>query len=98
MNKDIDLLKHPEIVQRISQKGRRIYNKIKKQYDPKYRGRYLAIEVDSGDVFLAKTGVEAREKAHEKYPDKVVFLEKIGFDTAEAMYKSWFGHSAHGTR
>ena len=82
--------------ERVVKKGQRIYARVKKNYDPKYRGKYLAIEVEGGEVFLGKDGVSAREKAHEKYPNKMVFLQKIGFDTAESVLRSYSQTLPHG--
>ena len=95
MSNNLDLVKKADI-SAIAKKGKKIYEKIKDQYDPKYRGQYVAIEIMSGDIFLGKDGVEAMEMAEKKYPDKVFFLQKIGFDTAEKIFQSWFNHTAHG--
>ena len=43
----------------IVNKGKRIYEKIKSKYQPKYNGKFLAIEVDSKDVFFADSSVKA---------------------------------------
>ncbi|OGZ72105.1 MAG: hypothetical protein A2908_04405 [Candidatus Staskawiczbacteria bacterium RIFCSPLOWO2_01_FULL_38_12b] len=67
----------------IVNKGKRIYEKIKSKYQPKYNGKFLAIEVDSKDVFFADSSVKAVEAAKKKYPDKVFFVVKIGFSVNE---------------
>ena len=95
MGNDLDLVKKANI-SAIAKKGSKIYKKIKGNYDPKYHGQYLAIEVKSGDIFLGKDGVEAMEKAEKKYPDTVFYLQKIGFDTAERIFQSWSGTTLHG--
>lgn len=94
MGKELD--KIAVEAERIVKKGKHIYTRVKKKYEPKYRGQYVAIEIESGEVFLGKTGVSAREKAHKKYPKKMVFLQKIGFDTAESVLRSYTEILPHG--
>ncbi len=69
----------------IVSRGKKIYERIKSKYQPKKNGKFLAIEVDSGDVFLANSSVEAVEAAKNKYPDKVFFVVKIGFSANEIL-------------
>lgn len=89
MNKTDDLLKKVDI-EKIAAEGQIIYSKIKTQYEPKENGRYLAIEIDSKEVFLGKNGVEATIKARNKYPNKVFYLVKIGFTAAETIARTYF--------
>lgn len=89
MNTTDDLLKKTDI-EKIAAEGQAIYSKIKAQYEPKKNGRYLAIEIDSKEVFLGKTGVEATIKARNKYPNKVFYLVKIGFTAAETIARTYF--------
>lgn len=82
MNNDLDLLKHPKEIGRIAKKGQRIYDGIKKKYEPKHRGKYMAIDVCSGEVFLGKSGSEAMIRAKKKYPDSALYVERVGHDAA----------------
>ncbi|HLD70841.1 MAG TPA: hypothetical protein VI937_03085 [Negativicutes bacterium] len=68
---------------KIASRGRRIYEKIKSKYQPKYNGKFLAIEVDSKDVFLGDSSVEVVEAAKKKHPEKVFYVVKIGFSVNE---------------
>lgn len=76
-------------IHRIAQEGKRIYGQIKGQYDPKEKGKFLAIDVDSGNVYLADTSAEALVKAKENHPDKVFYVVKIGYDSAEMVIRSF---------
>ncbi len=58
-------------------------------YDPKQRGKFLAIEIDSKSVYLAETSAEALELARKKHPNKIFYVVKIGFDVAETMAHSF---------
>ena len=86
---DLDLLKKVDI-EKVVKKGKGIYEKIKGQYEPKENGKYLAIEVESGETFMAKDGAEAIITAKKKYSDKYFYLVKIGFTSAEAVAKLYF--------
>ena len=76
-------------IQHIADEGTKIYRQIKSQYEDTEKGKFLAIEIDSKDVFLGDTGGEAMELAEAKYPDKVFFVIRIGFDTIERIARSF---------
>lgn len=59
-------------------KGQAVYARIGGDLEPTHRGEAVAIEVDSGEYFLGKTGLEATEKAREKFPDKLFYVARIG--------------------
>ncbi len=86
-----DLIKKADI-QRIADKGTKIYEQIKADYDPKEKGKFLAIDVDSEKVYLGNTSAEAVVFAKQNHPDKVFYVIKIGFDVAETMAKSFLEH------
>jgi len=69
----------------IVKRGIEIYEEIKDQYDPKEKGKFLAIEVESEKVYLGATSIEALESAKKEYPDKVFYLVKIGYDVVETL-------------
>ncbi len=60
------------------EKGRGIYARIAADLERDHRGEAVAIEVDTEDYFLGKTGLEATEKARIKYPDKLFFVARVG--------------------
>jgi len=49
-------------------KGETIFKTIEDELLPEHRGEAVVIDVDSGDYFLGETGIEATDKAREKYP------------------------------
>lgn len=85
---DNNLIKNADI-QRIAKEGTKIYDDVKSDYDPKEHGKFLAIEIDSKSVYLAKTSAEALELARKKHPNKIFYVVKIGFDVAETMAHSF---------
>lgn len=74
-------------VQRIAEEGAKIYDQIKVNYDPKEKGKFLAIDIDSKEAYLGNTSAEALELARQNHPNKVFYVVKIGFDVAETMAK-----------
>jgi len=83
-----ELIKKTDI-QKIAENGAKIYEQIKVNYDPKERGKFLAIDIDSKRAYLGNTSAEALESAKQKHPNKVFYVVKIGFDVAETMARAF---------
>jgi len=81
---DEDLIKNADM-QKIGDEGQKIYEEIKLKYEPAQNGKFLAIEVESKDVYLADSTVEAVAAAKKEHPDKVFYVVKTGFDYVETM-------------
>lgn len=84
-----ELIKKADI-QQIADRGAKVYEKIKVNYDPKEKGKFLAIDVDTEKVYLGKTSAEAVVLAKQNHPNKVFYVVKIGFDVAETMALAFF--------
>ena len=76
---------NPTEVQRIANEGKKVYESKKLEYEPHQNGKFLAIDVDSKDVYLAEDGAQAVELARKAHPNKIFYLVKIGFETAETI-------------
>ena len=77
-------------VMNIAEKGRRIYERIKGKYEPRYIGKYLAIGIQSKKAYLGATSADAMKDGLSKDPNEYFFLKKIGFDAAVSI-----GGSSH---
>lgn len=88
MNKD-ELIKKADI-EKIAKGGAKIYEQIKGEYEPKENGKFLAIDIDSKNIYFANTSAEALDKARKNHPDKVFYVVKIGFEAAETMAQMFF--------
>lgn len=86
-----ELIKKADI-HKISSEGARVYESLKSQYEPKHNGKFLAIDIETKNVYLADDGAQAVELARIQHPDKVFYLVKIGSESAEAVARS-FSHS-----
>ena len=64
----------------VAKKGEEIYNtKLKSALEPKEKGKFVAIDVISGEYFLGDSILEALEKAQAKYPDRIFHTIKVGY-------------------
>lgn len=87
-----DLIKKANI-QRIAEEGAKIYEQIKINYDPRERGKFLALDIESKKAYLGNTSAEALELARQNHPDKVFYVVKIGFDAAETMARAFLSET-----
>lgn len=78
------VIKTPDI-QHIADEGARIYERIKERYEPHEKGKFLAIEVESGNAYLGTTSAEALVAAKQHDPGKMFYVVKIGFDVSETL-------------
>ena len=85
-----ELIKKADL-QKIANEGAKIYSQIKIKYEPKENGKFLAINIDTKNAYLANTSAEAVELARQKHPKKVFYVVKIGFDVAETMARLFSG-------
>jgi hypothetical protein len=67
----------------LARKATRLYEtKLKALLEPGCIGKFVAIEPDSGDYFVADRMSAAMHEARLKHPDKKFFLVRIGFKAA----------------
>ena len=67
-------------------KGREIYNKsLKRILEPKSKGKFVAIEVESGEYFLGSTITDAVTKAERKHPTKLFYVMRVGYKATVSL-------------
>ncbi len=64
------------------EKAKAIYEQLKPQLLPHYKGWFIAIDPETGDYELGKTTMEARQKLQERHPNKVFYLMRVGYRAA----------------
>lgn len=74
----------------LSIEGPKLYEKLRPQYEPKYNGEFLVMEVESGKAYRAADSVEANKLAREAHPDKKFFMVKIGYDAVATLATPFF--------
>ena len=61
------------------------YAQIGGMLEAQYRGKFVMIEVDSGDYFLGDTPRQALAKARDAHPSKAFCLIRIGYPAAHKL-------------
>lgn len=83
-----------ESPQVLAQKGEDIYNKkFRKEYEEKYQGKFVAIDITTEKPFLADTPEEALQKAQIESPDGFYHLLKVG---STGVYRLGYTSSTSG--
>lgn len=72
-----------------SQRGEEIYREqiLPEISEPQCKGKFIAIEVDSGKYFIDDADIQAIIRAQREFPNKQFYLKRIGYRAA---------HSHHG--
>jgi transcription elongation factor len=62
------------------QQAKEIYKrKYKKSLEKTARGKVVAIDVESEDIFIGDSVLEAGLNARQKYPDKIFHFIRVGY-------------------
>ncbi len=81
-------------IQEILRKGEEIYQQqLKSTLEPSKNGTYVVIEVDSEKHFLGATKDETVLEAKKEFPDKILFVRRIGETERIASYSPNFSSS-----
>ncbi len=59
-----------------------LFEKINKELAPRYKGKIVAIDTESGNYFIGDSELDAYKKAAQKHPDKQgrqFVFKRIGF-------------------
>jgi len=67
------------------EKGKSIYKKLKSKLERDFKGKVIAIEVDSGKYVIGEDELEAAIKAKEKFPGKIFDFIRIGSRTVHKL-------------
>jgi len=67
----------------VAELGERIYQeRYKEQYEEKHHGKFVAIDITSGEAYLGETSDEALQKAKEHNEKGLFHLIRVGFPGA----------------
>lgn len=79
---------------KIAEEGQRLYEeRHKADLEQNHRGEYVAIDVLTGNAYVAKFPEQAIEEARKQAPHGVLHLIRIG---APGAFKVSFGSRRHG--
>lgn len=67
----------------IVRRGEELYEReIRAQVEPQHKGRFLVVDVESGDYEIADTAIEAIDRAQAKRADAPLYILRVGYRTA----------------
>ena len=70
----------------VTEQSKKFYaEKLKAILEPQENGKFVAIEPETETYFLGATALEAIKAGHSSFPDKILFLGRVGFPTAHKM-------------
>lgn len=70
----------------LAEKSKALYeSKLKKLLEPAEKGKFVAIEPETESYFVDKDGTKALLQARKSFPDKLFFLVRIGYETADSI-------------
>ena len=74
----------------VCERGMRIYEEqIKPLVEPQENGKFIVIDVESGDYEIDEDSLAAGDRIRERRPDIVGFLGRVGYESAYSM--GWGG-------
>jgi hypothetical protein len=74
------------VLSEFAQRGEEIYKQhiLPAISEEELKGKFVAIEVESGKYFIDDRDIKAIVRAQREFPDKKVYLKRIGY---RAVYK-----------
>lgn len=67
----------------IARRGEELYERsVRAQVEPESDGRFLALDVDSGDYEIADEALAATTRLRKRRPGAVTYLVRVGYPTA----------------
>lgn len=90
-----DINNIPQNTQEVIKKGHEIYENKKNEFEPANNGKYVAIEVNSGDSFVGETREESVAAARIRYPRTILYVRRIGAIEKVARHSPYYlsGHN-----
>jgi hypothetical protein len=62
-----------------ARRGDEVYDKIRRQVEPKNKGKFCAVDIETGEYEIADDELEACDKLYARIPNAQPWLVRIGF-------------------
>ena len=62
----------------VAEVGARIYDSLRSELEPRHHGKYIVIDVDSGEYEIDAEHLAASDRAHAKHPGGRFYVARIG--------------------
>ena len=67
----------------IVERGQALYDQqIREKVEPQHNGKFLVLDIETGEFEIDADSVAAVERATAKHPDPALYLLRVGFPTA----------------
>jgi hypothetical protein len=67
----------------VARRGDEIYERdIRARVEPEYDGKFLVLDIESGDYEIDSNEMEATRRSKAKHPDGVRYLLRVGYPAA----------------
>ena len=77
-------------IDEVCDRGEKIYEEqIKHLVEPREKGKFIVIDIESGDYEIDQEELEASERLKQRRPDSIRFLARVGCKVAYHM--GWGG-------
>ena len=77
------MINAPLSAKEVAQRGQAIYDdQIRRQVEERYHGRFLALDIETGEYEIAEDEMAALNTIKRKKPDAMLYLIRVGFPTA----------------
>ena len=75
----------------IVQRGQALYEqRLRAQVEARHQGKFLVLDIETGDYEIDADDVSAVQRAKTKYPDAAFYIVRIGSPTACRLgYQPW---------
>ncbi len=80
---------HHYTTEEIGRRGREIYERsIRREVESRHRGKFIIIDITTGEYEIGESGREASDKMRERKPGAIMHGTRVGEKTAHRL-----GHS-----
>ncbi len=74
-----DRREHHYTTQEIARRGREIYERrISREVEPVHRGKFIIIDINTGEYVIGESGREASSRMRERNPEAVMHGTRVG--------------------
>lgn len=67
----------------IVRRGQELYERdIRARVEPEHKGKFLVIDIETGEYEIAPTAIEAIRRSKAKHPDPALYILRVGYPAA----------------
>ena len=76
-------MSHPRYTSdEIAERGQALYDHIRPTVEPDNQGKFLVLDIETGEYELDVNDIAAVKRAKAKRPDTALYIVRVGFPTA----------------